>query len=80
LTAGKPYERLHILVSIEIGDVGNQVFLYAVLAIGTTDTTLLYTSVETLDGLEVLSVDVCLTKLQFAAGLGGDVQILGEDA
>ena len=57
----------------------DEIFFNAVLAVGTADTTLLHTSVEALDGLEVLTVDVGLAKFKFAAGLRGDVQVLGED-
>ena len=41
----------------------DEIFLNAVLAVGTADTTLLHTSVEALDGLEVLTVDVGLAEL-----------------
>ena len=57
----------------------DEIFFNAVLAVGTADTTLLHTSVEALDGLEVLTVNVGLAELKFAAGLCGDVQVLGED-
>ena len=71
---------LHILVSIEISNVCNEILVNAMLTIGTTDTALLHTSMEALDGLEVLAVDVGLAKLQLAAGLYSNIQILGEDA
>ena len=70
---------LHIFVSVEIGDVCDEIFLNTVLTVGTADTTLLHTSMETLDGLEVLTVDVGLAEFEFTAGLRGDVQVLGED-
>ena len=59
--------------------MGDEVFLDAVLAVGTADTTLLHTCMEALDGLEVLAVDVGLAELQLAAGLHSHVQVLGED-
>ena len=60
--------------------MGDEVFVDAVLTIGTADTRFLHTSVETLNGLEVLAVDVGFAELQFAAGLHGNVEVLGEDA
>ncbi len=71
---------LHILVGVEVGDMGDEVFVDTVLAVGTADARLLHAGMEALDGLEVLAVDVGLAELQFAAGLHGDIQILGEDA
>ena len=59
--------------------MGDEVFVDTMLAVGTANTRLLHTSMEALDGLEVLAVDVGLTELQFAAGLDSDVQVLGED-
>ena len=71
--------QLHILVGVEVGDVGDEIFVDTVLAVGTANTRFLHTSMEALDGLEVLAVDIGLAELQFAAGLHGDVEILGED-
>ena len=66
-------------MSVKISDMGDEVFLDTMLTVGTTNTTLLYTGVEALHSLEVLTVDVGLTKLQFAACLYCNIQILGED-
>ena len=57
---------LLLIVSVEVSDVGNEVFLDAVLTVSTTDAALLDTCMEALHGLEVFAVDVGLAKLEFA--------------
>ena len=59
--------------------MGYEVFLDAVLTIGTTYTTLLNSCMEALDSLEMFAVNVGLAKLQFTTSLNGNVQILSED-
>ena len=73
-------ERMLLVVSVEVSDVGNEVFLDAVLTVCTTDAALLDTCVEALHGLEVFAVDVGLAKLEFAGYAGGGVEVFGEDA
>ena len=60
--------------------MGDEVFVDTVLSVGTADTRFLHTSVEALNGLEVLAVDIGFAKLQFAAGLHGNIEVLREDA
>ena len=69
-----------LIVSVEVSDVGNEVFLDAVLTVCTTDAALLDTCMEALHGLEVFAVDVGLAKLEFAGYAGSGVEVLGEDA
>ena len=73
-------ERMLLIVSVEVSDVGNEVFLDAVLTVSTTDAALLDTCMEALHGLEVFAVDVGLAKLEFAGYAGSGVEVLGEDA
>ena len=73
-------ERMLLIVSVEVSDVGNEVFLDAVLTVCTTDAALLDTCMEALHSLEVFAVDVGLAKLEFAGHAGSGVEVLGEDA
>ena len=67
-----------LVVSVEISNMGDGVFLDTMLTIGTTDTRLLDASVEALHGLEVLAVDVSLAEFQFTSYAGSCVDVLGE--
>lgn len=63
---------------IKVSYVRNEVFLDAVLAVGTTDTALLHTGMEALHGLEVLAVDISFAEFEVACYLGSRVDILRE--
>ena len=65
-------------MSVEIDNLRNEVFLHTVLTVGTTDTTLLHTGMEALDGLEVHAVDIGLAEFNLTADAGGGVNVLGE--
>ena len=60
--------------------MGDEIFLDTMLAVSTTDARLLDSGMESLYGFEVLTVDIGLAKLQFATGLGGNIEVIGEDA
>ena len=66
-------------MALHVDDLRVEVFFHAVLAVGTTDTALLHTSMETLDGFEVLTVDLGFAKFYFTANASGCVDVLGED-
>ena len=68
-----------LVVSVEISNMGDEVFLDTMLTIGTTDTRLLDASVEALHGLEVLAVDVGLAEFQLTSHTGSSIDVLGED-
>ena len=59
--------------------MGAEIFLYAVLAVGATDTALLDTGMEALDCLKVETVDIGLTKFELTDTAGGVVYIVGKD-
>ena len=52
---------------LEVDDMCVEVFLQTMLAISATDTALLHTGMEALDGLEVEAVDIGFSELQFTA-------------
>ena len=64
---------------MEIGDVSREILFHTMLAVSTTDTTLLHSCVEALDCLEVEAVDIGLAKLQLTTAAGGNIQVVGED-
>src|SRR3990172_6084212 len=66
-------------IPLHVHDVGQQVFVKAMLAVGAPDAALAPARVETLHRFKVLAVDVCLTEANFPASLQGNVQVTSVD-
>ena len=60
-----------IVVSVEVGDMGDEILLNTMFSVSTADTRFFHSSMESLHRLEMLTVDVGLAKLQFTRHLRG---------
>jgi hypothetical protein len=59
--------------------MGGKVFLYTMLTVSTSNTRLLHTSVEALDGFKVPTIHIGLTESQFATDTSSNVYVFCED-
>ena len=65
-------------MSLEVCNVGTEIFLNTVLAVGSTYAALLDTGMEALDGLEMETVDIGLAEFEFTDAFGGAVDVVCE--